>query len=97
MSEAYASSRSDVAVGCDISAAAARGAADWLGLTAAPTFAVMALLTVAGLLGGGQAEILCSAGRGVSPLSGMVLMYLLMSAFHSRPWLKLMSSRPSGA
>ena len=27
-----------------------------------------------------------------SPLSGMVPMYLLMSAFHSAPWLKLISA-----
>jgi hypothetical protein len=27
----------------------------------------------------------------------MVPMYLLMSAFHSAPWLKLVSSRRSGA
>jgi hypothetical protein len=27
------------------------------------------------------------------PLSGMIPMYLLMSAFHSQPWLKLISSR----
>jgi hypothetical protein len=27
----------------------------------------------------------------------MVWMYLLMSAFHSVPWLKLISSRRSGA
>jgi hypothetical protein len=51
-----------------------------------PTFAIMALLT--GGLGGGPAEMLCSAAH-VSPLSGMVTMYLLMSAFHAAPWLKL--------
>jgi hypothetical protein len=35
---------------------------------------------------------MCSAEHG-SLLSGMVPMYLLMSAFHSSPWLKLISSR----
>ena len=35
------------------------GAADGLALAASPTFAVMALLT--GVLGGGPAEMLCSA------------------------------------
>ncbi len=70
--------------------AAAIGAADWLYLAAAPTFAVMALLT--GVLGGSP-DALCSS---TSPLSGMVPMYLLMSAFHSAPWLKLISSRRSG-
>jgi hypothetical protein len=61
-----------------------RRAADWLALAASPTFAIMALLTSG--LGGGPAEMLCSAA---SPLSGMVAMYLLMSAFHAAPWLKL--------
>jgi hypothetical protein len=70
--------------------AASLGAADWLSLAATPTFAIMALLT--GVLGG-PPDMLCSA----SPLSGMVPMYLLMSAFHSAPWLKLISSRRSGA
>jgi hypothetical protein len=67
---------------------AARGAADWLSLAAAPTFAIMALIT--GVLGGSD---ICSATQGAWPLSGMVPMYLLMSAFHSAPWLKLVSSR----
>jgi hypothetical protein len=73
---------------------AALGAADWLSLAAAPTFAIMALLT---LLPGEGATIICSSGPAASPLSGMVPMYLLMSAFHSAPWLKLISSRQSGA
>jgi hypothetical protein len=68
------------------------GAVDWLGLAAAPTFAVMALLT--GLLGSGAPELLCSTAH-ASPLTGMVPMYLLMSAFHSSPWLKLVSGRRS--
>jgi hypothetical protein len=67
----------------------ARGAADWLCLAAAPTFAIMALLT--GVLGGGPPDMLCS--HDASRLSGMVPMYLLMSAFHSAPWLKLISNR----
>ena len=70
-------------------AAAAVGAANWLYLAAAPTFAIMALLTG---LDGSPMDKLCSAGPGV-PLDGMVLMYLLMSAFHSPPWLKLMFGR----
>ena len=70
---------------------AARGGA-WLGLAAAPTFAVMALLTS---VPGGGADMMSSAGHGASPLSGMVPMYLLMSAFHSAPWLKLISRRRS--
>jgi hypothetical protein len=70
--------------------AAGLGAANWLGLAAAPTFALMAFLTY--VLGGG-ADMMCSAAQSVSPLSGMVPMYLLMSAFHSAPWLKLICGR----
>jgi hypothetical protein len=71
-------------------AAIARVAVDGLGLAAAPAFAAMALMTAA--LGGG-AEPLCSAHG--SLMSGMVPMYLLMSAFHVGPWLRLMTSRVS--
>jgi len=78
----------------DVGARKARGAADWLSLAAAPTFAVMALLT--GVLSG-KPDALCAAMQGTSPLSGMVPMYLLMSAFHLAPWLRLMCSRRAGA
>ena len=64
--------------------------AKWLSLAATPTFGLMAVLTP--LLGGKSMEVLCSAGP-LCPLNGMVLMYLLMSAFHSPPWLKLLASR----
>ena len=74
--------------------AATAGLANWLGLAAAPTFAIMALLT--GVLGGSP-DMLCSPMQDTSPLSGMVPMYLLMSAFHSAPWLKLISRRRSAA
>ena len=59
-------------------------AAEWLSLAAAPTFATMALLTA--ILG---TEPLCSAHG--SLMTGMVPMYLLMSAFHVGPWLRLMA------
>ena len=72
---------------------AALGAADWLCLAAAPTFAVMALLT--GVLGGGPMAMMCSTAPDASPLGGMAAMYLLMSAFHLTPWLKLISRRRS--
>jgi hypothetical protein len=74
-------------------AAVAVGAADWLHLAAAPTFTVMAVLS--GALGGGVPDVLCA--HGASPLSGMAAMYMLMSAFHLAPWLKLVSSRRSRA
>ena len=63
-------------------------AARWLSLAAAPTFAIMALVT--GVLGESAPAILCS--HDASPLGGMASMYLLMSAFHMAPWLKLISS-----
>jgi hypothetical protein len=69
------------------------GAAECLSLAAAPTFAVMALVTA--VVGGGPLDMLCGAGPDASPLTGMVPMYLLMSAFHAAPWLKLISSRTS--
>jgi hypothetical protein len=75
--------------------AAALGAADWLCLAAAPTFAVMALLT--SVQSSGQPDIFCSAMHDASSLGGMVPMYVLMAAFHLAPWLKLVSSRRSGA
>ena len=65
------------------------GAADWLCLSAAPTFAIMALLT--GVLGGSSQHTLCATVQDASPLSGMVPMYVLMSAFHLAPWLRLLS------
>src|SRR5258708_8831286 len=51
----------------------------------------MALLS--GVLGGGRADLLCLAAHDASPLSGMVPMYVLMSAFHLAPWLKLIADR----
>ncbi len=69
---------------------AALGIADWLSFAAAPTFALMALLTV---VLGGPPDRLCAAAQAASPVSGMVPMYLLMSVFHAAPWLKRVSGR----
>ena len=91
MSEAYHANPTGGGSGRDDGAAVARAAADWLGLAAAPTFAVMALMTATG----GQPQWLCAAAHFGSPLSGMVPMYLLMSAFHTAPWLRLISGRRS--
>jgi hypothetical protein len=77
------------ALGDDRGSAAHR-AADWVCLAATPTFAIMALLIA---LSGGEPEILCAAMQHASPLSGMILMYLLMGAFHSAPWRKLIWGR----
>jgi hypothetical protein len=70
---------------------AAPGAAGWLGLAAAPVFALMALLT--GLIG--QPVMLCMTMHSTWSLNGMALMYELMCIFHARPWLMLISSRRS--
>jgi len=66
------------------------GAADWLSLAAAPTFAIMALLTV--LLGSDPSGMLCLPAH-AAPLTGMATMYVLMSAFHTAPWLRLIARR----
>jgi hypothetical protein len=58
---------------------------EWLNLAAAPTFAAMALVSASPA--GGPIDALCGAGSGW-PLDGMVVMYLLMCAFHVAPWLK---------
>jgi CBS domain containing-hemolysin-like protein len=69
------------------------GAANWLGLAAAPTFAIMALLTL--IFGDGMPNMLCSGTQDALPLTGMAPMYVLMSVFHSVPWLKLISGAVS--
>ena len=71
-----------------VAGAAARQPGDWLCLAAAPVFALMALATAFY----GSSDI-CAAAPGGFPLGGMVPMYLLMSAFHLTPWLKLASGR----
>lgn len=61
----------------------ARRAEAFLSLAAAPVFTLMALWT---LRQDGASEVLCSPNA--SPFGGMVLMYLLMSAFHAAPWIR---------
>ena len=89
----------------DSKARTARGAAGWLSLAAAPSFALMALLTG---LAGGVPEMLCMHGvsmggsmgpsmPGAGPLDGMGAMYLLMSIFHLPAWLRLIARRRGGA
>ena len=72
-------------------AASSLGVADLLCLAATPTFALMALLTSA--FDGGPLDMLCMPGQGASAFGGMVPMYLLMSLFHSAPWLKFFVQR----
>ncbi|ACI55618.1 hypothetical protein GGI64_005635 [Rhizobium leguminosarum] len=59
--------------------------ADRLSLAAAPTFALMALLTATT----GSADMICTTTPNAFPIGGMVPMYLLMSGFHLAPWLRL--------
>ena len=66
------------------------GVGAWLSLAATPTFAIMAVLTAT--IGGGAAGMVCSAAP-MPVLDGMVPMYLLMSAFHAPPWLRLIFRR----
>jgi hypothetical protein len=92
VSEAYPAN--SLSGGSGDGAAVARAAADWLNLAAAPTLAVMALMTA--VLGCG-ADPFCSATQHGPLMSGMVPMYLIMSALHSAPWLRLIVGRQSGA
>lgn len=78
-----------VVTGEGVRASVLSGAAEWLHLMAAPTFAIMALMT--GISGNGAAAMLCA--HDASPLGSMAAMYALMSMFHLTPWLKLLSKR----
>jgi hypothetical protein len=73
--------------------AGTQGASQALALAAAPTFAAMAVVTA--MLGSSSTEMMCASGHitALGGLGGMGTMYLLMSAFHVGPWLRLISSR----
>ena len=94
MSESYRGGCSPGTIPGQGRIAIARGIARWLGLAAAPTFAIMALLTA--VAGGGQPAMLCSAMPDGSPLGSMATMYALMSAFHATPWLRLVFGERTG-
>jgi hypothetical protein len=68
-------------------AVASLRAADWLGLAATPTFAIMALMTV--VVSGAPMDMLSTEGHGASSLSDMTAMYVLMAVFHAGSWLRL--------
>jgi hypothetical protein len=59
-------------------------AADVLRFAAAPTFALLAVVS------GGGSDMLCLQA---SPWGDMSVMYGLMSVFHLGPWLRLVSRR----
>lgn len=67
----------------------ARRIAAWLGILATPTFAALAVLNHVGK--GGAMHMVC--GVDASPMAGMDAMYVLMSIFHSGPWLRLVAKR----
>lgn len=61
-----------------------------LRLAAAPSFALMACISIAGSPG----TMMCSAATAAFvPINDMALMYLLMSLFHLSPWLELVAAR----
>lgn len=91
MSDVHSDAGVCAATGHQVDPAPHLRAADWLGLAAAPTFALTALLT--GVLGGVSTDVPCLGASVASPLSGMLLMYGLMSIFHVAPWLKWIARR----
>lgn len=58
-----------------------------LGLAATPVFAVMALLSY--MAEDDAFHLLCSHGQGGIMITGMAVMYALMSVLHLGPWLRL--------
>ena len=79
---------------CNDDSGNVRGAVSWLSLAAAPSFALMALVTG---LAPPAPMMNCSAMSDVAPsgilsLGGMVPMYLLMSLFHAVPWIRLLKA-----
>lgn len=79
----------------DPAGAASLRAADWLALVAAPTFAVMAVLTL--VFESHTPTLLCAAMPGAAPMNGMAAMYLLMSVFHLAPWLRFAAGGSSSS
>jgi hypothetical protein len=65
--------------------ARSRDAAGWIGLAAAPTFALMAWIVATDA----PRIALCHSASAMPPVDGMTWMYLLMSLFHTPPWLRL--------
>jgi hypothetical protein len=58
-----------------------------LGFAATPLFALLALVSTAGMSG----LSICNSTLPLLPINDMALMYLLMSIFHASPWLRLLS------
>jgi hypothetical protein len=71
----------------------ALGVANGLSLAATPVFALMAC--IAGFSGHRSPAMVCGPRTMSAWLGGMIPMYLLMSAFHAGPWLRLITHRLS--
>jgi hypothetical protein len=78
----------------DVGVGIAFAAARLLRFAAAPTFTIMALLTV--VLDNRLPNTFCTATGSLWP-GGMAPMYLLMAASHLVPWLRLISRRRNAA
>lgn len=94
MGEAYAFKTSSTPTRRASRRAVKPSVADGIAFAAAPTFAVLAGLTL--VLDTGPPDVLCAITQYASPLNGMVLMYALMSVFHSTPWVKLITGTGDG-
>src|SRR6476469_7187455 len=78
----------------DVGVVIAFAAARLLRFAAAPTFTIMALLTV--VLDNRMPNTFCTATGSLWP-GGMAPMYLLMAASHLVPWLRLIFRRRNAA
>jgi hypothetical protein len=67
----------------------ATGTAELLSLAAAPTFAIMAVLSGVG----GSHETLCAPMQSAPSLGGMQGMYALMGVFHAASWIRRFASQ----
>jgi hypothetical protein len=67
----------------------ARDASGWIGLAAAPSFAVMALIAATET----PRMAVCAPASAMPAIDGMAWMYLLMSLSHLSPWLTIRSRR----
>jgi len=76
--------------GVPVESPTALGAVDWLCLAAAPTFAIMAL--VSGVSGG--ADMSCVGMQDGAAL--MAVMYGLMSVFRMASWVRVIGGRRGG-